>query len=480
MNLVRSRPSQLKLLACGLAAVVGAIAFFGPASELTPVMGSAHGPTPGVTSAPGEVNCTACHGDFPANSGSGNIQITGIPANYRPGQSFPVSVTLSQADGVIWGFQLTALDALGRRVGTYTIPPATPSVLQLGTGIINGTERQYIMHTINGTSSPVFGSKTWNFTWTAPAQRVGKIGFYVAGNAANSDGGPGGDRIYTGSDATLSGSAIANFDSDVKSDISVFRPSTGVWYSVNSSNDGFNAVQFGLSGDLIAPGDYDGDGITDRTVFRPSTGVWYVAKSSGGVSIIQWGLSGDIPVPGDYDGDLKNDIAVWRPSTGVWYIVRSSDGGFDFRAFGLSTDKVAQGDFDGDAKTDLAVYRPGEGLWYIWRSTDGGFSIFGFGLSGDIPVQSDYDGDGRTDAAVYRPSNGVWYLLESSNGFRSLHFGISTDKPAPADFNGDGLTDIAVFREGTWYILNSVSGSVSIIGFGSAGDVPIPSGYLAP
>jgi hypothetical protein len=34
---------------------------------------------------------------------------------------------------------------------------------------------------------------------------------------------------------------------------------------------------------------------------------------------MNWGVPGDIPAPGDYDGDQRDDIAVFRPSTGVWY-----------------------------------------------------------------------------------------------------------------------------------------------------------------
>lgn len=478
MFITRSNRSLLKFSACLAVTIIGIAGFFGPYSEYGRSRASAHGPTPGHTNAPGETNCTACHTEFPVNSGSGNLQITGIPANYLPGQQIPVTVTLSQSDAVLYGFQLTAIDTGGGRVGTYTIPVVTPQILQLDTGIVNGMEREYIMHTIDGTSSPVFGSRSWNFTWTAPPQRVGKISFYAAGNGANSDGGPNGDFIYTIAKATLSGTAIANFDADGISDISVFRPA-GIWYSLNSTDGGFNAVQFGLDGDIAAPGDYDADGKTDLAVFRPSTGVWYVAKSGGGIDIVQWGSDGDIPVPGDYDGDLKNDIAVWRPSTGVWYIIRSSNGTFDIRGFGLAADKTAQADFDGDGKTDVAIWRPDDGDWYIWRSTDGGFSILRFGLSGDRPVQADYDGDGRADAAVYRPSDGVWYLLRSTEGFSSVQFGVASDRPAPADFDGDGKTDVAVYRDGVWYVLKSSDGTVTITGFGLPGDVPIPSGYIA-
>jgi hypothetical protein len=91
-------------------------------------------------------------------------------------------------------------------------------------------------------------------------------------------------HIYTSAAAAaLSGSALSNFDTDILSDLAVFRPSTGVWYALNSTDGGFQSVRFGAEGDVIAPGDYDGDGITDRAVFRPSTGVWYIMKSTGGL-----------------------------------------------------------------------------------------------------------------------------------------------------------------------------------------------------
>lgn len=478
MLITRSKLSLLKFITILAVTIIGIAGFFGPFSEYGRSTASASGPTPGHTNAPGEGNCTACHADFPVNSGTGNVQITGIPANYLPGQQIPVTVTVNQFNAVLYGFQFTAIDRNGGLIGTYTIPPMAPAILQLNNGIIGGMTRQYIMHTASGTSSTVFHTKSWNFTWTAPPQRVGKISFYAAGNGANSDGGTGGDFIYTTAKSTLSGSAIANFDADGSSDISVFRPS-GTWYSLNSTNGAFSAVQFGVAGDIAAPGDYDADGKTDFAVFRPSNGVWYIAKSGGGIDIVSFGFNGDIPVPGDYDGDLKNDIALWRPSTGVWYIIRSSNGTFDFRGFGLSTDKTAQADFDGDGKTDIAVWRPADGVWYIWRSTDNGFSIFGFGVAGDKPVQGDYDGDGRADAAVFRPSDGVWYLLRSTAGFTGIQFGVASDRPAPADFDGDGKTDVAVFRNGQWFVFRSSDGAVATTVFGVSGDVPIPAGYIA-
>lgn len=473
------RTRAVKIVAVLVLSLIAAFGLTNVTSDKVKVSASASGPSPSHTSAPGEANCTECHSDFPANTGTGNIVITGIPPNYLPNQPIAVTVRVNQADAVVYGFQMTVLDSRGQRIGSYTLPSQNPAKMQLVDGLVNNIQRTYVEHTIDGIIPQQFGFNTWTFTWTAPSTRVGKVGFYAAGNAANSDGGTGGDYIYTRSAASLSGSAISNFDSDGSSDIAVYRPSTGVWYSLNTTDGGFQAVQFGIAEDKIAPGDYDGDGKTDRAVWRPSTGVWYIQNSSGGFNISQFGSTGDIPVPGDYDGDLKTDLAVWRPSNGVWYIARSSNGTYDIRQFGVSTDKTAQADFDADGRTDLAVWRPSTGVWYVWRSSDSGFSIFGFGLSGDIPVQGDYDSDGKADAAVFRPSNSVWYVNRSTLGFTSIQFGISTDKPAPADFDGDGKTDIAVFRGGVWYILRSSDGGATIAGFGLAGDVPVPTGYIS-
>ena len=476
------RPRRTRVAKLLVIAVLTTLAVFGLMKDSfhgVRVSASASGPTPSHTNAPGEANCTLCHSDFAVNSGTGSVTISGLPANYLPNQVIPITVRTSQADAVVFGFQLTAVDSRGNKVGTYTIPSGNPVRLQLVDGLVNNMQRQYIEHTVDGIIPAQFGFNQWTFNWTAPSTRVGKVGFYAAGNAANSDGGTSGDYIYTKAAATLSGSAISSFDTDGLSDIAVFRPSAGIWYSLNSTDGGFQAVQFGIAEDKIVPGDYDGDGKTDRGVWRPSSGTWFIQKSGGGFTIGQFGATGDIPVPGDYDGDLKTDLAVWRPSTGVWYIARSSNGTYDIRQFGISTDKAMQADFDGDAKTDLAVWRPSTGVWYVLRSSDSGFSIQGFGLDGDLPVASDYDGDGKADIAVFRPSSSVWYSNRSTLGFSAVQFGISTDKPAPADFDGDGKTDIAVYRNGAWYINRSSDGGTTIATFGLAGDVPVPAGYIS-
>ncbi len=286
------------------------------------------------------------------------------------------------------------------------------------------------------------------------------------------------------SDAPVAGVPIpknknADFDGDGKTDVSVFRPDTGMWYVLNSSNSSFNGVGFGGATDVLAPGDYDGDGKTDYAVFRPSEGTWYMQTKGGHFRARQFGTNGDVPVPADFNGDGKTDIAVFRPSNGVWYIANSdSRETFTFVQFGASEDKPVPADYDGDGKTDIAVWRPSNGSWYVLKSSDGTFYGVGFGASTDQPAQGDFDSDGKADFAVFR--SGFWYLLQSTAGFSAVQFGASGDLPVTGDFDGDNKADIAVYRpsNGTWYLLQSTAGFTGVA-FGIATDKPIPNEYLS-
>jgi hypothetical protein len=281
-------------------------------------------------------------------------------------------------------------------------------------------------------------------------------------------------------DSILFKSALFDFDNDGKSDISVYRPTDGNWY-LNRSKDGFTAINFGLSTDIMAPADFDGDGKTDIAVFRPSSGTWYILRSSDSqVTGVQFGANGDMPVQADYDNDGKADIAVWRPSDGTWYRLNSSTGAFVTVQFGQNLDLPAVGDYDGDGKYDQAVFRPSTASWYLLRSATG-LSTVNFGLSGDKIAPADYDGDGKTDIAVFRPSNGTWYRIDSGSGqVVSAQFGQSGDIPVSADYDGDGKVDIGVFRpsNGGWYIIESLSQATTAQIFGLSGDVPVPSTYV--
>ncbi|HEX8398249.1 MAG TPA: FG-GAP-like repeat-containing protein [Pyrinomonadaceae bacterium] len=279
-----------------------------------------------------------------------------------------------------------------------------------------------------------------------------------------------------GGDSCLSARQLTktkfDFDRDSKADLSVFRPSSGSWYLLNSGLSNFQGVRFGSAGDRPVSEDYDGDRIADIAVFR--AGVWYILNSSNNAfRAFGFGLATDIPVPADYNGDGRAEIAVFRPNGGFWYTLDLTNNNFGGSQFGADGDIPTPGDYDGDGKEDVSVFRPSSGFWYRLNSSNGQFAAAYFGKNGDRPVQADYDGDGRADVAVFRGGN--WYIWRSSDGgYGGALFGLSTDSPVPADYDGDGRADIAVYRDGAWYSLSSFTGAFTGSQFGMTGDVPIP------
>ncbi len=146
------------------------------------------GPPAGVSGAPGERSCWAagCHqsptGALIENSNAIDITFPAGP-RYRPGVEQRLRLTISDAQGRGFGFQLSVRDEQNRQAGTLAPVDARTQVLSAG-GI------SYLGHT-----NPV-GDGIFEFHWTPPATAAGPISFYVAANAANMNGSASGDRIH--------------------------------------------------------------------------------------------------------------------------------------------------------------------------------------------------------------------------------------------------------------------------------------------
>jgi uncharacterized delta-60 repeat protein len=322
-------------------------------------------------------------------------------------------------------------------------------------------------------------------------QPDGKILLY----GAHGDGGFNGPPYnvllarYLSISALKDANPFYDYNFDGVTEYAVYRPNPsgfGTWHFLNGAD--YTSVDYGLSGDVLAPGDYNGDGMQDLGVFRPGTGEWITGRvylnncaPMGCVETIQFGASGDIPAPGDYDGDAKTDRAVFRPSVGDWYILLSSGGARGLH-FGQNGDKPVTGDYDGDGKSDIAVIRRlnGNMFWYILQSSDNQFVGLQFGIDEDKTVAADYNGDAKTEIAVWRPSSGTWYKLANYTDFSAAQFGANGDVPEPADYDKDRKADFAVFRpsSGVHYVLQTSNGNSTGTQFGAATDIPIASAYV--
>ncbi len=158
----------------------------------------------GRTGSPGDgATCAGnnCHSGT-ATAQTGWIT-TNIPAQgYVPGSIYTITATATYAGLVKYGFEVACQNASGTALGTL-INTSTQTQLMGGT---------YITHTSTGTTGS--GSKTWTFSWKAPAAGTGTVTFYGAFNCSNNDGHASGDIIYTSS-TSVSEVSISGVDAGV-------------------------------------------------------------------------------------------------------------------------------------------------------------------------------------------------------------------------------------------------------------------------
>jgi hypothetical protein len=151
-----------------------------------------HGGSPGgKTGSPGDngSTCTACHSGT-ANNVDAWIT-TDIPElGYVVGETYTITATGTHAGVGRFGFELTAEDQNGNKVGQFSVSPDGQ------TQFANGNHA--ITHTSSGIT-PDGDTKSWSFQWTAPDTDLGIITFYASFNAANANGGTSGDIIYLSS-----------------------------------------------------------------------------------------------------------------------------------------------------------------------------------------------------------------------------------------------------------------------------------------
>jgi hypothetical protein len=158
--------------------------------------GFKEGPYPNVTGGFGEQSCHLCHLDNPVNAPGGRVTLDGVPPTFRPGQAYPITVTISREDMRRGGFEIAARFATGRQrgkqAGTWRLLDAR---VQLIPGAVDKA-LTFVQHNLMGSRAATAGTNTWTVEWTAPTAAAAPVQFNVAANASNNDDSPLGDFIY--------------------------------------------------------------------------------------------------------------------------------------------------------------------------------------------------------------------------------------------------------------------------------------------
>ncbi len=175
-------------------------------ATLTHLSAHSYGPAPRVTGGPGDngLACTQCHTTSALNSGPGSVKIVlQSGPTYIPGLKQRVTVQVSDPGQQRWGFEFTARlnsDLQNGQAGDLIPVDNFTQVICEDAGpkpCASGVS--FIEHTSAGTRIGTKGGAAFQFDWVPPSTNAGPVTFFVAGNAANGNGAPTGDLIYTSS-----------------------------------------------------------------------------------------------------------------------------------------------------------------------------------------------------------------------------------------------------------------------------------------
>ena len=117
----------------------------------------------------GEQTCHLCHLDNPINAPGGAVALDGVPAAFTPGQTYPITVTISRQGLRRGGFEIAARFAGGRQKGRQA---GSWRLLDARAQLIPGAVDKaltFVQHNQTGSRAPRPGANSWTMEWTAPS-----------------------------------------------------------------------------------------------------------------------------------------------------------------------------------------------------------------------------------------------------------------------------------------------------------------------
>lgn len=158
-------------------------------SGLHPTSGTA-----GYTGAPGDSSCGECHSGNNASL-NGNITLSGLPTTIITGESYTITVTITNPNGnaARAGFQMVALTGTNTNAGVLAEHPDFIDNTEILT-VFGG--KKYIGHN-PASDFPASNEITYLINWTAPASTGSNpiIKFYASSVIANGNNSSSQDRV---------------------------------------------------------------------------------------------------------------------------------------------------------------------------------------------------------------------------------------------------------------------------------------------
>lgn len=219
-----------------LMALVFTFKYFNPAS------GNSTGAPAGFTGSPADGNTCATSGCHSGGSVTPKGFISSnIPADgYIAGETYSITLDIDEAGRNGFGFSLTAEDNASAKAGSFVANDETQA---------NGINSAWVTHRFNSRAGT--DGRSWVADWVAPAAGTGSVTFYAAINAANNDGGTGGDIIYT-ANATFNEAASSSILKQDQPESLSFYPNPAESFIRFTNIEALQIRIFDLNGRLAA------------------------------------------------------------------------------------------------------------------------------------------------------------------------------------------------------------------------------------
>jgi uncharacterized protein (TIGR03437 family) len=165
-------------------------------------------PSLGYTGAPTDHNgqdCSTCHNTYGGANTDPSGSLTVMVNDYIPGNTQTIRIIIQHPQAERWGFQMSIREVSDetQSAGLLAMVSSTdPDQVvcddgsQFGAAPPCNTLQQFAEHK-NAPFGAMGATFEFDVLWTPPSPEVGKLHVYVAAVAANGDGTPAGDRVYT-------------------------------------------------------------------------------------------------------------------------------------------------------------------------------------------------------------------------------------------------------------------------------------------
>lgn len=231
----------------------------------------------GITT--GTCQRSSCHSGTPtaqADMITSNIPNTG----YIAGQTYTITGTITVANKVKWGFQMSPQNNAGQLQGQIVVTNSTDTKI---------VSTKYITHKTAGTGGQ--GTRSWSFDWVAPAAGTGAVTFYGSFMAANNNGGDSGDLVFASNLTVQENTTGINDMVASKPEVLVFpNPSNGAFsVAVAGAKSAISTKVFNTEGRLVYSNIYPNNAAGKQVLDingKLSTGMYFVSVEAEGISKI--------------------------------------------------------------------------------------------------------------------------------------------------------------------------------------------------